>query len=89
MAWAISFSLLATEQLAAFPKKHQRQIKDSIVRMKADPFQGNVEPLKGAEWQGRYLPVRLRYRLFFSLDHQTNTITILKVELRSEKTYRK
>jgi mRNA-degrading endonuclease RelE of RelBE toxin-antitoxin system len=89
MAWTIDIDPVALEQTSKLPAKHQRQIKESIERMKADPFQGNVEPLKGAEWQGRYRKRAGRYRIFFSLNHQTNTITILKVELRSEKTYRK
>ena len=56
--------------------------------MRADPFHGDVKPLKGEEWKGRYRKRIGRYRIIFrplSAEHIVNVLAILP---RNERTYR-
>ncbi len=56
--------------------------------MADEPFRGDVLPLKGKEWKGRYRKRIGRYRIIFSLDHEHYFVDILAILLRNEKTYR-
>jgi mRNA-degrading endonuclease RelE of RelBE toxin-antitoxin system len=56
--------------------------------MEADPFQGDVQPLKGKGWRGRYRKRVGRYRLIFIPFHEQQRVEISAILLRSEKTYR-
>jgi mRNA-degrading endonuclease RelE of RelBE toxin-antitoxin system len=56
--------------------------------MRQDPFQGNVQPLKGRRWQGRYRKRVGRYRLIFLPFHQQRIVEISAILLRDEGTYR-
>jgi len=60
----------------------------AIDRMEADPFQGDVEPLKGRKWSGRYRKRVGRYRLIFVPDFQERRVEISAILVRSETTYR-
>jgi mRNA-degrading endonuclease RelE of RelBE toxin-antitoxin system len=88
MAWTISISPEAEKQLARIPKNHQDQITAAIERMRIDPFGGDVKPLKGKKWHGRYRKRVGRYRLIFIPFHQTQTVEVSAILPRSEKTYR-
>jgi mRNA-degrading endonuclease RelE of RelBE toxin-antitoxin system len=63
-------------------------IARAIDRMEVDPFQGDVEPLKGKKWSGRYRKRVGRYRLIFVPFLQEQRVEISVILLRSEKTYR-
>lgn len=56
--------------------------------MEEEPFRGNVKPLKGKKWKGRYRRVVGRYRLIFIPFHQEQRVEISAILLRTEKTYR-
>ena len=88
MAWTIRLSLEAEKQLSELPRDRQMIIGRAIDRMREDPFQGNVKPLKGRKWKGRYRKVVGRYRLIFIPFHQQQTVEISQILIRSEKTYR-
>ncbi len=88
MAWTIRLSRDAEKQLSELPRDRQEIVGKAIDRMKADPFQGNVEPLKGKKWKGRYRKVVGRYRLIFIPFHQQQTVEISQILIRTEKTYR-
>ena len=88
MAWTIRLSPQAQKQLAKLPRDHQETIARSIDRMQEDPFQGDVAPLKGKKWQGRYRKVAGRYRLIFIPFRSRQLVEISQILLRSEKTYR-
>jgi mRNA-degrading endonuclease RelE of RelBE toxin-antitoxin system len=59
----------------------------AIDRMEADPFQGDVEPLKGRKWSGRYRKRVGRYRLIFVPVFQERRVEISAILVRSETTY--
>ena len=88
MAWSIRLSLEAEKQLSELPGNRQAIIARAIDRMVEDPFQGNVRPLKGRKWKGRYRKVAGQYRLIFIPFHQQQTVEISQILIRSEKTYR-
>ena len=86
--WTIRLSPEATRQLSVLPRDHQVTIGRAIDRMRQDPFQGNVQPLKGKRWHGRYRKRVGRYRLIFIPFHQQQIVEISAILLRDEKTYR-
>ena len=56
--------------------------------MEQHPFLGLVKPLKGKEHKGKYRKVSGRYRIIFKPTHATQTVEVLAILLRNEKTYR-
>ena len=76
MPWTIRLSLPAARQLRGFPRNHQVAISRAIDRMQNDPFQGDVQPLKGKPWQGRYRKRVGRYRLIFIPYRQERIVAI-------------
>jgi mRNA-degrading endonuclease RelE of RelBE toxin-antitoxin system len=86
--WTIRLSPEATKQFAALPRNHQVTVGNAIERMRQDPFQGDVQSLKGKNWQGRYRKRVGRYRLIFIPYHADHIVEISAILLRNEKTYR-
>jgi mRNA-degrading endonuclease RelE of RelBE toxin-antitoxin system len=84
----IRLSPEATRQLSILPRDHQVTLSRAIDRMRQDPFQGNVQPLKGKRWHGRYRKRVGRYRLIFIPFHQQHIVEISAILLRDEGTYR-
>lgn len=88
MSWIIRLSKEAERDLETVPSDRQQVIGQAIDRMKADPFAGDVKPLKGKGWKGWYRKVVGRYRIIFTPDHQNQAVQISRILIRSEKTYR-
>ena len=88
MAWTIHLSIEAAKQLSGLPRDRQELIGSAIDQMREDPFQGNMKPLKGKKWKGRYRKRAGRYRLIFVPSHQQQTVEISQILIRTEKTYR-
>jgi len=88
IAWTIRLSPEAAKQFSALPHDHQQTLGKAIDRMQIDPFQGDVQPLKGKKWQGRYRKRIGRYRLIFIPYHEDHVVAISAILLRNEKTYR-
>ena len=88
MLWTIRLSPEAERQLSRLPRDIQQQIGNSIDRMRNDPFEGNVKPLKGKQWKGRYRKAVGRYRMIFIPYHSSHEVEISQILIRSEKTYR-
>ena len=87
MTWAIKLSEAAEKQLKQLPRDRQALIERVIDRMEQDPFAGNVKPLKGPEWEGRWRRRVGSYRIIFTVDHKTRTVAISAILIRSKKTY--
>lgn len=86
--WTIRLSPQATRQLAGLPRDQQVLIGRAIDRMQNDPFQGDVKPLQGRKWHGRYRKRVGRYRLIFIPQRQACVVEISAILLRDEQTYR-
>jgi mRNA-degrading endonuclease RelE of RelBE toxin-antitoxin system len=59
----------------------------TIDEMEDHPFAGDVKPLKGAEWKGRYRKRVGPYRIIFAVNHTTFTAAVSAILIQSEKTY--
>jgi len=87
MTWTVHVHAGAAKQLEAIPPDRRKRIVDDIVAFEEDPFRGLVKPLKGKVHKGHYRKVSGRYRIIFRPIHATNTVEVLAVLLRNEKTY--
>jgi mRNA-degrading endonuclease RelE of RelBE toxin-antitoxin system len=88
MNWTIELSASAIKELKRLPRDRQAQIVCAIDEMEADPLAGDVKPLQGAEWKGRYRKRVGVYRIIFNLDRKARTAAVSAILIRSEKTYR-
>jgi mRNA-degrading endonuclease RelE of RelBE toxin-antitoxin system len=88
MTWIVHIHDGAARQLKAMPPDRRQRVLDDIAAFEANPFRGLVKPLKGKDHKGHYRKISGRYRIIFKLIHSMNTVEVLAVLLRNEKTYR-
>jgi mRNA-degrading endonuclease RelE of RelBE toxin-antitoxin system len=88
MNWRAELSNEAERQLKRLLHEVQRRIARAIDELETDPFRGDVIPLKGGRWQGRYRKRVGRYRIIFLLQHAERIVEISAILLRNEQTYR-
>lgn len=88
MSWRAELSDTAERQLKRLPRDVQQRIGQAIDDLEADPFRGDVIPLKGRRWQGRYRKRVGRYRIIFVLHHAEHIVEVSAILLRDEQTYR-
>ena len=88
MIWIVHIHDGAAKQLKAIPPDLRQSVLDDIAAFEEDPFRGLVKPLKGKNHKGHYRKISGRYRMIFKPVYSTNTVELLAVLLRNEKTYR-
>ena len=88
MTWAVELSASAIKELKKLPRDRQVQVESAIDEMEIDPLAGDVIPLKGPEWKGRFRKRVGPYRIIFALDRKAITVAISTLLIRAEKTYR-
>jgi mRNA-degrading endonuclease RelE of RelBE toxin-antitoxin system len=88
MSWNVGLAREAAKQLKAIPPDRRERILDDLRAMAEDPFRGLVKPLKGKEFKGRYRKVSGRYRIIFMPDRPTQSVEVLLILLRNERTYK-
>ena len=88
MTWVCELTEDAEQDLRKLPKAIQKRVARVLTQMESDPFQGNVKVLHGEEWKGVYRRRMGDYRLLFVANHKKRTVSVLRVLLRSGKTYR-
>ena len=88
MTWIVRLSRDAERQLRRLPPDQQSLIRQRLREMQDDPFRGDVIPLRGRQWQGRYRKRVGRYRIFFIPHHDTHIVEVSAILLRDEQTYR-
>jgi len=88
MAWITQLSDKAQKQLERLPKRLRRRLGRAIDELEADPFKGDVLPLKGKKWKGAFRKRVGNFRIIFRLRKETRIIEIALIERRAEKTYR-
>lgn len=88
MTWTVRLSRDAARQLRRLPQDQQALIRERVREMRDDPFRGDVIPLKGRRWQGRYRKRVGRYRIIFMPNHTERIVEISAILLRNEQTYR-
>ena len=70
-----------------FPVSSDRDRLKKLNEMRDDPFQGDVQPLKGKQHKGRYRKRVGRYRIIFTPDHDNRVVEVYAILPRDEKTY--
>ena len=88
MNWAVELSVTAIKELKKLPRDRQTRIVKAIDQMEHDPLAGDVKPLQGPDWKGRYRKRVGSYRIVFALDRKAMTVAISAILVRSEKTYK-
>jgi mRNA interferase RelE/StbE len=88
MTWDVEVSAGAEKDLRRLPRDRRAHVERAMDEMERDPFAGDVKPLKGPQWKGRF---RMRigdYRIIFTVNHGARLVWISAILTRSEKTYR-
>ena len=70
-----------------FRSKIQKRVARTIAQMEIDPLLGDVKALQGPEWRGVFRRRIGDYRLLFTINHHKQTVTVLRILIRSRKTY--
>ena len=88
MSWVVELTTDAEQDLRKLPKAIHDRVARVLTQMQSDPFQGNVKALHGEEWKGVFRRRIGDYRLLFSVNYVNRTVSVLRILLRSGKTYR-
>jgi mRNA-degrading endonuclease RelE of RelBE toxin-antitoxin system len=88
MSWTIRLSKGAAKHLKRLPRDQRDRLREALEEMEADPFMGDVRPIKSGRFRGALRKRVGRYRLVFFLDPPERRVEIAAVLPRSEKTYR-
>jgi mRNA-degrading endonuclease RelE of RelBE toxin-antitoxin system len=88
MSWVFELTEDAEQDLRKLPKAVQKRVVRVVTQMESDPFQGDVKALHGEEWKGVFRRRIGAYRLLFAANYEKRTVSVLRVLLRSGKTYR-
>jgi len=88
MSWACELTEDAERDLRNLPKAVQKRVARVVTQMESDPFQGDVKALHGEEWKGIFRRRIGDYRLLFVANHEKRIVSVLRVLIRSGKTYR-
>lgn len=88
MKWTVRLADDAYRSLNGLLGKARGQVSRSLNQLEADPFRGDVKPLKGEAWKGYYRQRIRDYRIIFSVNHSHRVVDFVAILLRSEKTYR-
>jgi len=86
--WVCELSEDTKKDLGDVPKAIQKRVARVLTQMEADPFQGNVKALKGDEWKEVFRRRLGDYRLLFTANREKGTVHVIRILLRSGKTYR-
>ena len=88
MNWVCEFSEDAEKDNRDLPKAIQKRVARVLTEMATDPFRGDVRALHGEEWKGVFRRRIGDYRILFTADRNKETVHILRILLRSGRTYR-
>jgi len=88
MTWAVEVSAGAEKDLKRLPSDRRVRVEHAIDGMEKDPLAGDVKPLKGPQWKGRFRKRVGDYWIIFTVDHNARLVAIFAILIRSEKTYR-
>jgi mRNA-degrading endonuclease RelE of RelBE toxin-antitoxin system len=88
MSWVCELSEDAEKDLRDLPKAIRKRVARVFTQNASDPFLGNVKALQGEEWKGVFRRRIGDYRILFTADRKTKIVHVLRILLRSGKTYR-
>ena len=88
MNWTVSLAREVAKQLERLPADRRDFLRSHLRAMGVDPFVGDVKPLKGKKWRGRFRKRVGRYRIIFTPFHRERHVEVSAILLRNESTYR-
>ena len=88
MNWVCELTEDAMKDLGDVPRAIQKRVARVLAQLETDPFQGDVKALKGDEWKDVFRRRLGDYRLLFTADREKGTVHVIRILLRSGKTYR-
>jgi mRNA-degrading endonuclease RelE of RelBE toxin-antitoxin system len=88
MSWVCDLTDDAKRDLRSLPKPIQKRVARALDQMQTNPFQGDVKALQGEEWKGVFRRRPGDYRVIFLPDSEQHTVRVLRIAIRSSKTYR-
>lgn len=88
MNWDYEFTENAEKDLKSLPYNIQIRVARTLEQMAVNPFWGDVKALDGPEWKGVFRRRLGSYRLLFAVNQSSHLVTILRISIRSKKTYR-
>ena len=87
MNWVCELTQDAEEDLRDLPRAIQKRVARVLTQMETDPLQGNVKALQGEAWRGVFRRRIGDYRILFTVQHAKQTVSILRILIRSGNTY--
>jgi mRNA-degrading endonuclease RelE of RelBE toxin-antitoxin system len=88
MSWACKLTADAQRDLSDLLKDIRKRVARILDQMTANPFQGNVKALHGAEWKSIFRRRIGDYRILFAVQPEHETVTVIRILRRSGRTYR-
>jgi mRNA-degrading endonuclease RelE of RelBE toxin-antitoxin system len=88
MSWVCDLTDDAKRDLRGLPKSIQKRVARALDQMQTNPFQGDVRALQGDEWKGVFRRRLGDYRVLFLPDSEQLIVRVLRIAIRSRKTYR-
>jgi mRNA-degrading endonuclease RelE of RelBE toxin-antitoxin system len=88
MSWVCELTEDAEQDLGKLPQAIQKRVARVLTQMESGPLQGNVKALHGEEWKGVFRRRIGAYRILFTAGRDKQTVLVLRILLRSGKTYR-
>jgi mRNA-degrading endonuclease RelE of RelBE toxin-antitoxin system len=88
MNWGCELTDDAKRDLRDLPSTVQNRVARMLDLMQGDPFQGDVKALRGEEWKGVFRRRLGDYRVLFMPDWGQHIVRVLRIVIRSGKTYR-
>ncbi len=88
MSWVCDLTDDAKRDLRNLPKPIQKHVARALDQMQTNPFQGDVKALQGEEWKGVFRRRLGDYRVLFLPDLEQHIVRVLRIAIRSRKTYR-
>ena len=85
LAYRIEVNRAAQKQMISLPRQAQVEIAQAIDRLADTPRPGGYKKLRGTELRRMRVG---RYRVVYIIDEEDQRITVVKVALRREDTYR-
>ncbi len=88
MSWICELTDDAKRDLRELPKAIRKRVARTLDQMQTNPFQGDVKALQGEEWKGVFRRRLGDYRVLFLPDLEKKIVRVLRIAIRSRKTYR-
>jgi mRNA-degrading endonuclease RelE of RelBE toxin-antitoxin system len=85
MDWNLQISAQAQKDFLKLPRKEQARVKAALLSMSLDPFEGDIQRIKGQPdaWRRRVG----NYRIFYDLFFDEGLLVVTAILRRTSTTY--